>query len=109
MSRNLFDFSSEKIKGNEQLHKSKLEEKVDTSKLENIDQSTLNEASNLYDKYKNYSTEELTSEFVNLSKKRLKDGSLTKEKLNSTLSSLSSVLSPQQKQFFESLLGELDD
>lgn len=102
MSKNLFDFASESIHSES---KDTSEEKL----KQNIDQDTLSEASRLYDKYKDYSAEDLSGEFVNLSKQRLKDGSLTKERLSSTLSSLSPFLSTSQRDFLSGLLGKIDE
>lgn len=107
MGRNLFDFSNEQI--NSRLDECNFTKTSEEELKKNIDTDTLGEASKLYDKYKNYSTDELSNEFISLSKKRLKDGSLTKDKLLSTFSSISSFLSPSQKEFFDKLMGELDD
>lgn len=102
MSKNLFDFASENI------HKEN--NTIDEEKLkQSIDQDTLGEASKMYDKYKDYSTEDLSGEFVNLSRQRLKDGTLTKEKLTSTLSSISPFLSPSQRDFISQLIGKIDE
>ena len=107
MGKNLFDYS--KVKNIHTDIPKNLDETLQNVDVNAIDNDTMKQASDIYEKYKDYSTQDLKEEFLSLSKKRLKDGSLTKEKLSSTLSSLTPFLSSSQKDFISNLLGELDD
>ena len=102
MGKNLFDYSSENIEESDNVP-----QKEEQSK--NSNDEIISEAGKLYDKYKGYSTDELKDEFLSLSKRRLSDGSLSKEKLTSTVSSLSPFLTGTQEDFLDKLIGELDD
>lgn len=65
------------------------------------------EAKNLYDKYKNYSQDNLIQEFLTTSKQKLNDGSLTQDKINSTANALLPYLSDSQKELMKNLLEQL--
>ena len=62
-----------------------------------------------YEKYQNYSQDELMKEFLKTSKQKLKDGSLTTDKLTNTVNSLSPFLNDNQKEFLKGLLDKLND
>lgn len=76
----------------------------------NIKSQTLEEqARSAYEKYQNYSQEQLLDEFLKTSRQKLKDGSLTSEKLTNTVNSLSPFLNGSQKEFLKDLLNKLND
>ena len=107
MGKSLFDYSKENLHSE---NLANFDEKIDHQKGEqNVNTDAIKDAEKLYEKYKDYSTQDLEKEFVSLSKQRLKDGSLSKEKLSSTLSSLTPFLSSSQRDFLAKLVGEIDD
>ena len=67
------------------------------------------EAKNLYDKYKDYSQNDLINEFLSTSKQKLKDGSLTQEKISSTANALLPYLNDSQREMMSRLLERLND
>ncbi|NCB48591.1 MAG: hypothetical protein EOM55_03125 [Clostridia bacterium] len=102
MKKNLFDFASEKF--------DEKEEKICQEDLEKkIDENTKTNAKDLYKKYKNYSKDELVDEFLSSSKEKIKQGSLSKDKIRETLSSVAPYMNQNQKNFFENLLSKLDE
>lgn len=63
----------------------------------------------LYNKYKDFSKEELTNEFISNSKQKLKEGSLSRETIKNTASSLYPYLNEKQKNYLDNLLSKLDE
>lgn len=107
--KNLFDFADEDVQNFISSDNCKNENIKDNASSSNSKEEVEKEAKNLYNKYKNYSQDELLNEFLSTSKSKLKDGSLTKEKINSTISSLSPFLNSSQKEYLKDLIGRLDD
>ncbi len=104
MARNLSDFASEKLAEDIKIFDEKMTENV-----ENLNEETLNSAEEVYNKYKDYSQEDLANEFLSESKKRLQNGELSLEKLSQTAQLLSPYLNVEQKQFLDDLLKKLDE
>ena len=75
----------------------------------NVNENVLSEAGELYEKYKNYSKEDLEKEFLLQSRKKLANGELDKQKLSSTFSTLSPFLNETQKKFLSGVLEKLDE
>lgn len=104
--KNIFDFSNEDLKDEK-------DESYINSQKKEFEQSEYNntteQAKNMYDKYKNYSQEELLNEFITTSKNKLKNGSLTPQKIEQTANMLSPYLNNQQKEFLKGLLDRLND
>lgn len=104
MARNLSDFANEKLAEDIK----NFEEKV-TEGAEKLSEETLNSAEEVYNKYKDYSQDDLTNEFLSESKKRLRNGELSLEKLSQTAQFLSPYLNVEQKHFLDNLLKKLDE
>lgn len=102
MGKNLFDFANERI-DDEEINRVKKEAE------ESIDDETKATAKDLYEKYKNYSKEDLADEFVSASKSKIKQGKLTTEKIKDTLQKLSPYISDNQKKFLEDLLSKINE
>ena len=100
MPKNLFDFGSEDVKSFVDSC-TDFNEKTNEEKLEDV--------KTMYDKYKNFSQEELLNEFLTTSKQRLNNGSLTMEELNKTVQSLSPFLNSTQNEYLKGLLNKLND
>ena len=101
MKKNLSDFANEKV--------CKDNPNITQEDINGIDDSTQQEVKDLYEKYKNYSQDELLNEFLTSSKKKINQGSLSKEKLESTIDSLSPYINSEQKSFLDNLIKKLDD
>ncbi len=108
MKKNLFDFTNENVD----------EVKKDTNKdvgqkifddVKNLNEDIKQEASELYNKYKNYSQNELINEFISTSKQKIKQGSLSKESLRKTLNTILPYINDEQKTFFDNLINSIDD
>ncbi len=91
-------------------------DKTFEEKNENKENSTNNtnktaeqQAKDIYNKYKNYSQSQLIEEFFTTSKEKLKNGSLTYEKLQQTENMLAPYLNTQQKEFLKGLINKLND
>jgi transposase len=118
MKKSLFEFASENFE--DKNHK-KEDEKVDENaskscdekkveELENeMDEDTKADAKNLYEKYKNYSKDDLIREFLSSSRQKIKDGTLSKEKIENTLAKVAPYMNENQKKFFEQLLSRIDE
>ncbi len=114
MSKNLFDYGEENV---ENLNEEKLFNSNDSNNtLHNNDNNFKNnsaasaveeEAKTLYEKYKDYSQDNLIQEFLSTSKEKLMDGSLSQDKINSTANALLPYLNDSQKQMMKSLLEQL--
>lgn len=102
MKKSLFDFADDKFDEED------LEKKEEELK-ENLDDKTETQAKDLYEKYKNYSKDELIDEFVTSSKQKIKQGSLSNEKIRDTLSKVAPYINEKQKKFFEDLLNKIDE
>ena len=74
-----------------------------------IDSQTLSSANEMYQKYKNMPKEDLEKEFMQESKKRLKNGELSLDKLKNTIDAISPMLNTSQKEMLSRLLGEIND
>lgn len=101
MKKNLSDFANEKV--------CKDIPNITQEDIDNIDDSTQQEVKDLYEKYKDYSQDQLLSEFLSSSKKKIKQGSLSKEKLENTIDTLSPYINSEQKSFLDNLIKKLDD
>lgn len=102
MKKSLFDFAGEKFDENEA-------EKKEEELKKKIDKETQADAKDLYKKYKNYSKDELVDEFLSTSKEKIKEGSLSSEKIRKTLGSVAPYMNANQKKFFEDLISKLDE
>jgi len=102
MKKSLFDFADEKF---DEKNEAKSEEEMEN----HIDEDTKTNAKDLYEKYKNYSKEELVDEFVSSSKKKIKQGSLSSDKIRDTLSKVAPYMNENQKKFFEDLLSKINE
>lgn len=117
--KNLFDFASENIEDEKsssyKTNNSKNDCGSDFCNNSNFKNSSNSkeeiqkDAKKLYDKYKNYSENDLLNEFLTTSKSKLKDGSLTKDKIQNTVNSLAPFLNASQKEYLKELIGKLDD
>lgn len=94
---NIFDFGD------------KIFEEKNENLTNNSNQTTEQQAKDIYNKYKNYSQSELLDEFLTTSKEKLKNGSLTYEKLQQTENILSPYLNNQQKEILKDLINKLND
>lgn len=65
------------------------------------------QAKNLYEKYKDYSQDNLIEEFLSTSKQKLKDGSLSQSQIDFTANALLPYLNDSQKQMMQRLLEQL--
>lgn len=74
-----------------------------------ISPSLEEQAKAAYQKYQNFSQDELMNEFLKTSKQKMREGSLTPEKLQNTVNSLSPFLNNSQKEFLKGLMSKLDD
>lgn len=101
MSKNLFDFGDEKL---EEIIKN--EKKIEEKLLEN---NNTKNVKNLYDKYKNYSQDELMNEFLTTSRQKIKNGSLTMEGLQNTIKNLAPFLNSEQIEFLKGIVNKVDD
>ncbi len=106
MKRNLSDFSNEKLEPNEKFND--LKNKADFIAA-STDEKTKNEVNDLYNKYKNYSEQDLMSEFLSTARNKLQNGELTHDKLQNTIASLSPFLNDSQKAYLDNLIRKIDD
>lgn len=106
MKDNLFDFADKNFDENKK--DEKLTEEL-KKRAEKIDKTTKENINNLYNKYKNYSEQDLLNEFLATSKDKIKDGSLSKEKLEGTINTLSPYITSEQKSFLDNLIKKLED
>lgn len=104
MARNLSDFANEELAQKVNNFRENIEENA-----EKLGEETLNSAQEVFNKYKDYSQDDLAEEFVAESKKRLENGELSIEKLSQTAQLLSPYLNPQQKDFLNNLLKKLEE
>ena len=100
---NLFDFCDEKIdfsktEKKEENKQKKIEEECANSGVD------VDKAKNLYEKYKNYSTQDLLAEFYNVVNAGKQNGTLTEDKITKTVESLKPFLNEKQKQFLDTIL-----
>jgi len=102
MKKSLFDFGDEKL---DEKDAQKCKEEIEKE----IDEDTKTDAKNLYEKYKNYSKEELIDEFVSTSKEKIKQGNLSSEKIRDTLTKVAPYMNESQKKFFEDLLSKINE
>ncbi len=119
MAKNLFDFGDENLKPEElnNNYNQNYSQKNATNNSNNNNTQNTGEQSNnikqqaetLYKKYKDYSQDNLIQEFLTSSKQKLKDGSLTQDKINSTANALLPFLNDSQKQMMKNLLEQLND
>ena len=93
MNKNLFEFGDKKIEEDKTINQSNLQE----------------EAKEIFDKYKDYSQNELLNEFLLTSKQNLKNGSLTKEKLHNTVEMLKPFLNAEQIDFVKGIIKKIDE
>ena len=82
----------------------------DTKNIESkIDPNTLKTATEMYNKYKNLSKEDLQQEFLDESCRRLSSGELSVDKLKKTIDAISPMLNLSQKEMLSNLLGKLNE
>ena len=112
MGKNLFDFGDQIFEKENIIDNkgSSFESKENIkSSQKNFESSSIqDEAKKMYDRYSTYSQQDLINEFVNTSKQKLLDGSLSKEKINQTASLLSPYLNSQQKEMLKNLMDKID-
>jgi len=108
--KNLFDFADEDL-SKLNLEQNLKENKQNTQNLNNnfSQEDVERDAKNLYEKYKNYSQDELLNEFITTSKTKLNSGVLTKDKINNTVNSLAPFLNEAQNEYLKGLIKKLDD
>ncbi len=106
MKRNLSDFSGERIEPNEKFND--LKNRAESIKA-STDEKTKKEVNNLYNKYKSYSEQDLTNEFLTTAKNKLQNGELTRDKLQNTIATLSPFLNDAQKAYLNDLIRKIDD
>lgn len=97
MAKNLFDFAQENLEKNE-----------NTSQINNKKED-VEQAKNIYQKYKDMSQNDLIDEFVSTSKQKINEGSISKEKINQTANVLAPYLNDQQKELLSKLMDKLND
>ena len=99
MAKNLFDFGDEQI-----------EDFLNKTNTENIeDENRIEEVKNVYEKYKDYSQEELMQEFLKTTRKKLSEGSLSIENLQNTINNLRPFLNSNQLEFLKDLMKKVDE
>lgn len=76
---------------------------------QSLGSKTYEEVSKLYSKYKDYSKQDLEQVFLSESKQRLKDGSLSIDKMQRTIDKISPMLNDSQREFLSNLLGKLNE
>ncbi len=106
MKRNLSDFSSEKIEHNKNFEN--LKDRADDISRK-VDDKTKSQVNDLYNKYKNYSQDDLMKEFLSTAKSKIQNGELTHNKLQDTVSSLAPFLNENQKEYLNNLIRKIDD
>lgn len=106
MKRNLSDFSQEKIETNKNFED--IKNRAEYIKNSSNDK-TKQEVNDLYNKYKNYSQEELMNEFISTAKNKLQNGDLTQNKLQNTINSLSLFLNESQKEYLNNIIRKIND
>lgn len=116
--KNLFDFANENFQSsNTNIYNQNDSQGFSNSNFNKSPNTNKNsskeeiekDAKELYDKYKDYSENELLNEFLSTSKAKMQDGSLTKEKIQNTVNSLAPFLNSSQKEYLKDLIGKLDD
>jgi len=117
MGKNLFDFGDQVFENkNNKVNDFNNKNNFETEKDNNINfnqnstsqENIKDQAKKMYDKYSTYSQQDLISEFINTSKQKLLDGSLSKEKINQTASLLTPYLNTQQKEMLKELMDKID-
>lgn len=103
MKKNLYDYADEKI------DKNKVFEEAKKNYDNNVDDQTKTQVNDLYNKYKNYSQEQLLNEFLTTSKQKIKQGNLSKEGLQNTINSLTPYINGEQKNFLDNLIRKIDE
>ena len=106
MNRNLSEFSQEKIEANKNFED--INNRAEDIKNSTNDK-TKQEVNDLYNKYKNYSQEELMNEFISTAKNKLQNGDLTQNKLQNTINSLSPFLNESQKEYLNNIIRKIND
>ena len=97
MSKNLFDFAQENIENNNNFSQK-------NNKKEDVEQ-----AKDIYQKYKDMSQNDLINEFVSTSKQKINEGSISKEKITQTANVLTPYLNEQQRELLSKLMDKLND
>ncbi|MBQ9793055.1 MAG: hypothetical protein IJW32_04910 [Clostridia bacterium] len=97
MSKNLFDFTQENIENNNNFSQK-------NNKKEDVEQ-----AKDIYQKYKDMSQNDLINEFVSTSKQKINEGSISKEKITQTANVLTPYLNEQQRELLSKLMDKLND
>lgn len=104
MASNLFDFGKENLN---QDKKNKInEEEIENKAKEKID---IDSAKNIYEKYKDCSKSELLDELHSVISNGKKNGTITDEKINQTVKSLSPFLNENQRNFLNSILQGINE
>lgn len=98
MSDNIFDFSEQKIKREDNIYKQKNDN-------QSIDENMVNDYLN---KYKDYSQEQLIDEFLKVTNESRKSGALDSKKINEVVSKLTPFLSDSQKKGLDDLLNKIN-
>ncbi len=113
MKRNLFDFADEKLpeedqQKNEGDYEKEYEKEVE--KLESrVSDDIKKDAKEMFEKYKDFSKEDLTDEFISTSRQKIKEGCLSAERIRETFEKVAPFLNQNQKSFFEDLLKKIDE
>lgn len=107
MKKSLFEFGNEKLE--EKIDKKEKNENVFQSEsFEKTKNENVEQAKNIYDKYKDFTHDELVNEFISTSKQKINEGKLSKEKINQTANLLSPYLTNEQKEMLNNLIGKID-
>lgn len=103
MIDNLFDFG--KVELEEEKTKD-ADKNNDFCKNDKIDEE---KAKNIYEKYKNYSKNELINELHSVISNGKKNGTITNQKINDTVKNLMPYLNDNQKEFLESIIKGINE
>ena len=101
MAKNLFDFGDEKLE--------EIFDKKEEMEKEIFENNNTNDVKNLFNKYKNYSQDELMDEFLTTSKQKIKDGSLTVEGLQNIIKNLTPFLNSEQIDFLKGIINRVNE
>ena len=107
MKKSLFEFGNERL-GEKFNEKSKNENDFKNENFKKNDNENVQQAKNIYDKYKDFTHDELVNEFISTSKQKITEGKLSKEKINQTANLLSPYLTNEQKEMLSNLIGKID-
>jgi len=106
MRESLFEYGKNNFVNNDE---EKSNNKKQNKSFDNIEKNLNQEAKGIFDKYKNYSKDELLSEFLTSTKKRLQDGSLSREQIDATVGVITPFLDENGRSVLKGLIDKIDD